>query len=38
MASYDIRITDDQGRPVTTARLTCLINGLRVAGTEANKP
>ncbi len=25
VASYDIRITDDQERPVATARLTCLI-------------
>jgi 1,4-dihydroxy-2-naphthoyl-CoA hydrolase len=38
VASYDIRITDEQGRPVTTARLTCLVNGLRGPGTEANKP
>lgn len=25
VASYDIRITDDEGRPVCTARLTCLV-------------
>jgi 1,4-dihydroxy-2-naphthoyl-CoA hydrolase len=25
IASYDVRITDDQGRPICTARLTCLI-------------
>ena len=25
VASYDIRLTDEQGRPVCTARLTCLI-------------
>ena len=28
ICSYDIRITDDQGRPVCTARLTCLIRPL----------
>ena len=28
VCSYDIRITDDQGRPVCTARLTCLIRPL----------
>jgi 1,4-dihydroxy-2-naphthoyl-CoA hydrolase len=25
IASYDVRITDDEGRPICTARLTCLI-------------
>lgn len=25
LACYDIRITDDEGRPVSTARLTCLL-------------
>jgi 1,4-dihydroxy-2-naphthoyl-CoA hydrolase len=25
IASYDVRVTDDAGRPVCTARLTCLI-------------
>jgi 1,4-dihydroxy-2-naphthoyl-CoA hydrolase len=28
IASYDIRVTDDDGRPVCTARLTCLIRAL----------
>jgi len=28
VCSYDIRITDDDGRPVCTARLTCLIRPL----------
>lgn len=30
VASYDIRITDDAGRPVCTARLTCLIRPVPV--------
>ncbi|MHB1066159.1 MAG: PaaI family thioesterase [Candidatus Nanopelagicales bacterium] len=38
VASYDIRITDDQGRPVCTARLTCLIRGRRAPGVAANDP
>ena len=29
IASYDIRITDDEGHPVCTARLTCLIRARR---------
>ncbi|MEI6360664.1 MAG: PaaI family thioesterase [Actinomycetes bacterium] len=28
IASYEIRITDEDGRPVATARLTCLIRRL----------
>lgn len=28
ICAYDIRITDEQGRPVCTARLTCLIRPL----------
>ena len=28
ICSYDIRITDEQGRAVCTARLTCLIRPL----------
>jgi 1,4-dihydroxy-2-naphthoyl-CoA hydrolase len=28
VASYDIRVSDDEGRPVCTARLTCLIRSV----------
>ncbi|MDP1878834.1 MAG: PaaI family thioesterase [Actinomycetota bacterium] len=35
VASYDIRITDDAGRLVSTARLTCLIQTPAKAGPEA---
>jgi 1,4-dihydroxy-2-naphthoyl-CoA hydrolase len=31
IASYEIRVTDDQDRPVATARLTCLIRPLASA-------
>jgi len=29
IASYEIRMTDDEGRPVATARLTCLLRSAR---------
>ncbi|MDO8307866.1 MAG: PaaI family thioesterase [Actinomycetota bacterium] len=38
VASYDIRITDEQGRPVCTARLTCLIRAVPAANVETNIP
>lgn len=38
VASYDIRISDEQGRPVCTARLTCLIRALPAPNGEPNNP
>jgi 1,4-dihydroxy-2-naphthoyl-CoA hydrolase len=35
LATYDIRITDADGRPVCTARLTCLLRERPPAGADA---
>lgn len=35
VASYDIRISDDDGNGVCTARLTCLVRSARPAGTTS---
>lgn len=36
IATYDIRIVDEAGRPVCSSRLTCLLRTARAAGTPGD--